>query len=216
MVHAVTDADNVRPPVRLVNEAFFLRASYGREIDRIVSHLATLGIDNFGFLPIVREYREGAARRDATAGVFGPVIVKPDRSVVVEPREARQCTREREEVLLQLLRHSIERGHRRLVMRRVLMLEVCGLRVPDALKPYCDRVFEQARAGEVVTIRRAVLDLAAMVNGAAPPSAAWQRTGAPTAHLTLVWNSFRPSTRLRTRAAAAPPSPSVARAIENA
>jgi branched-chain amino acid transport system substrate-binding protein len=50
MVHAVTGADNVRPPVRLVNEAFFLRASYGREIDRIVSHLATLGIDNFGFL----------------------------------------------------------------------------------------------------------------------------------------------------------------------
>ncbi|WP_332752406.1 ABC transporter substrate-binding protein [Hydrogenophaga sp.] len=50
LVHPITGADNVRPPARHVREAFFLRASYGREVDRIASHLATLGIDKVSLL----------------------------------------------------------------------------------------------------------------------------------------------------------------------
>ncbi len=50
LVHPITGADSVRPPARAVREAFFLRASYGREVDRIASHLATLGIAKLGLL----------------------------------------------------------------------------------------------------------------------------------------------------------------------
>lgn len=44
LVHPLTGADQVRPPNRVNPWAFFLRASYGREVDRIVAHLHTLGV----------------------------------------------------------------------------------------------------------------------------------------------------------------------------
>lgn len=43
-VHPLTGADQVRPPLRPSQNTFFLRASYGREVDRIVEQLTTLGI----------------------------------------------------------------------------------------------------------------------------------------------------------------------------
>lgn len=43
-VHPLTGADQVRPPLRTSPNTFFLRASYGREVDRIVEQLHTLGI----------------------------------------------------------------------------------------------------------------------------------------------------------------------------
>lgn len=43
-VHPLTGADQVRPPARTSRSTFFLRASYGREVDRIVEQLHTLGI----------------------------------------------------------------------------------------------------------------------------------------------------------------------------
>lgn len=43
-IHPLTGADAVRPPLRTSAQTFFLRASYGREVDRIVGQLHTLGI----------------------------------------------------------------------------------------------------------------------------------------------------------------------------
>ena len=43
-IHPLTGADHVRPPLLPSKNTFFLRASYGREIERIVSQLKTLGI----------------------------------------------------------------------------------------------------------------------------------------------------------------------------
>lgn len=43
-IHPLTGADQVRPPQRLSPQTFFLRASYGREVDRIVGQLHTLGV----------------------------------------------------------------------------------------------------------------------------------------------------------------------------
>ena len=43
-VHPLTGADEVRPPLRVSPQTFFLRASYGREVERIVGQLHTLGI----------------------------------------------------------------------------------------------------------------------------------------------------------------------------
>jgi ABC-type branched-subunit amino acid transport system substrate-binding protein len=50
LIHALTGADQVRPPARVTREAFFLRASYGREIAQIVSQMRTLGIARIGLL----------------------------------------------------------------------------------------------------------------------------------------------------------------------
>ncbi|MBX3609325.1 MAG: ABC transporter substrate-binding protein [Hydrogenophaga sp.] len=44
LVHPITGADFLRPPARSSRQAFFLRASYGLEMDRIVAHLDALGI----------------------------------------------------------------------------------------------------------------------------------------------------------------------------
>ncbi len=49
-VHPLTGADQVRPPVRASRSTFFLRASYGREVDRIVEQLHTLGIRRIGLV----------------------------------------------------------------------------------------------------------------------------------------------------------------------
>jgi branched-chain amino acid transport system substrate-binding protein len=43
-IHPLTGADQVRPPARPSAQTFFLRASYGREVERIVGQLQTLGI----------------------------------------------------------------------------------------------------------------------------------------------------------------------------
>ncbi|MES2938588.1 MAG: ABC transporter substrate-binding protein [Pseudomonadota bacterium] len=43
-VHPLTGADQVRPPMHTSAQTFFLRASYGREVERIVEQLHTLGI----------------------------------------------------------------------------------------------------------------------------------------------------------------------------
>jgi len=65
-VHALTGADQVRPPARPSKEAFFLRASYGREIDRIVKQLKTQGVVSRIAL-IYEDEPFGHGIRDATA-----------------------------------------------------------------------------------------------------------------------------------------------------
>jgi ABC-type branched-subunit amino acid transport system substrate-binding protein len=49
-VHPFTGADQVRPPARTSRHTFFLRASYGREVDRIVEQLHTLGIQRIALV----------------------------------------------------------------------------------------------------------------------------------------------------------------------
>lgn len=50
MVHPITGADELRAPAKQTREAFFLRASYGREIQRVVGHMKTLGIHRIGLV----------------------------------------------------------------------------------------------------------------------------------------------------------------------
>jgi ABC-type branched-subunit amino acid transport system substrate-binding protein len=62
-VHPLTGADEVRPPLRVSRETFFLRASYGREVERIVGQLHTLGIR--GIALVHEDEPFGHAIRDA-------------------------------------------------------------------------------------------------------------------------------------------------------
>ena len=49
-VHALTGADQVRPPALMSTQTFFLRASYRREVEKIVIQLKTLGITSIALI----------------------------------------------------------------------------------------------------------------------------------------------------------------------
>lgn len=50
LVHPVTGADQVRAPALVTRQTFFLRASYGREIQKIATQLKTVGINNIALV----------------------------------------------------------------------------------------------------------------------------------------------------------------------
>lgn len=86
-IHPLTGADHVRPPEMSSRQTFFLRASYGREIDRIAMQLKTIGITKVALVHEAEPFGEsirhlavralGAHRiRLAAIGVFP--FNKPD------------------------------------------------------------------------------------------------------------------------------------------
>jgi branched-chain amino acid transport system substrate-binding protein len=85
-VHALTGADQVRPPAHPSKVAFFLRASYGREIDRIVRQLKTLGIVN-GIALIYEDEPFGHGIRDAVAQAMKASGLELQASGVLPPNQ---------------------------------------------------------------------------------------------------------------------------------
>lgn len=50
VIHPLSGADHLRAPQREPGGTFLLRASYGREIERIIGHLTTVGITRIGLM----------------------------------------------------------------------------------------------------------------------------------------------------------------------
>ncbi len=63
---------------------------------------------------------------------------------------------EREEALLALLERSIRLGHRRLTVRRILMLRACSIEVPQELAPHCLRLMTEIDRKELSQISQSV------------------------------------------------------------
>lgn len=66
LLHPLTGADHIRPPQRLSPNTFFLRASYQREVERILGQLHTLGISRVALVhedePFGRSVRDAVVR----------------------------------------------------------------------------------------------------------------------------------------------------------
>jgi hypothetical protein len=71
--------------------------------------------------------------------------------------------REQRAVLLRLLEESLARGHRRMVIRRYLMLKVRGLEVPHALEVTCEELITSRTARDIRRIDAAVREWAWML-----------------------------------------------------
>lgn len=85
LVHPLTGADELRPPARVVREAFFLRASYGREIERIVGQLRTLGIANIGLVHEDETFGHGI--RDAVHAAMKAQGLAAPATAVLPPNQ---------------------------------------------------------------------------------------------------------------------------------
>lgn len=89
MIHPITGADELRPPAKVTREAFFLRASYGREIQRVVGHLRTLGIERIGLLHEDEPFGHGI--RDAVHAVMKENRLALTASGVLPPNQATEA-----------------------------------------------------------------------------------------------------------------------------
>jgi hypothetical protein len=69
---------------------------------------------------------------------------------------ARDCEQERAAALLELLKRSIKLGHRRLAIRRILMLRACSIELPPELVPQCHRLMAEAGSKELSQIHQSV------------------------------------------------------------
>jgi len=69
----------------------------------------------------------------------------------------------RREALLQLLERSIRLGHRRLAIRRILMLHACAIEVPKEWSGHCRELLLRAERAELSRIHQSVHEWAMML-----------------------------------------------------
>jgi hypothetical protein len=76
------------------------------------------------------------------------------------------------QALVDLLERSLRLGHRRLAIRRLFMMEICGYPVPQELLEACAPLQQKVKATEVNRIRRSVLEWHAMISRPLAPTVA--------------------------------------------